>query len=93
MKVIGSEDIPTPRYMTSGSAGMDIYAAVDADYELKPGERSLISAGICLEIPISLSSSNRHVFKQLEEAFRCIENNLVYEWVDIPVPVKSARNI
>lgn len=51
MKVNGYEDLPTPRYMTSGSAGMDLYAAINGSYELKPGERGLISSGIHLEIP------------------------------------------
>jgi len=50
-KVKGFEDLPTPKYMTSGAAGMDIYAAVDDNVVLNPGERKLISAGICLEIP------------------------------------------
>lgn len=50
MKVREFEDLPTPRYMTSGSAGMDVYAAINKDYELKPGERSLISTGIHLQI-------------------------------------------
>ena len=50
-KVRGFEDLPTPKYMTSGAAGMDIYAAVDDNVVLKPNERKLISAGICLEIP------------------------------------------
>lgn len=51
MKVRGFEDLPTPRYMTSGSVGMDIYAAINENYELKPGKRSLISSGIYLQIP------------------------------------------
>ena len=51
MKVRGFEDLPIPRYMTSGSAGMDVYAAIDEDYELKPGERGLISCGIYVQIP------------------------------------------
>jgi len=51
MKVKGFEDLPTPRYMTSGSAGMDVYAAINEDYEIKPGERSLISTGIHMQIP------------------------------------------
>lgn len=51
MKVKEFEDLPTPRYMTSGSAGMDVYAAINKAYELKPGERSLISSGIHMQIP------------------------------------------
>ena len=49
--------------------------------------------GIALKIPISLSSSNRHVLKQVEQAFKCVDSGTVYEWIDIPVPMKSSRNV
>jgi len=44
-------DIPLPRYMTKQSSGMDIYAAVDQDVLIKPGERKLIPTGIAVAIP------------------------------------------
>ena len=47
----GSEDLPLPSYATPGSSGMDLYADVNGQVELKPGEIKLISAGIYLEIP------------------------------------------
>ena len=47
----GTEDLPLPDYATSGSAGMDLLAAVDADVVLRPGERSLVSTGIRAAIP------------------------------------------
>ena len=50
-KVKGFEDLPTPKFMTEGSVGMDIYAAVDKDTIICPSERALISSGISLEIP------------------------------------------
>lgn len=50
-RVRGTEDLPLPDYATSGSAGMDLLAAVDADVVLQPGERRLVSAGIRAAIP------------------------------------------
>lgn len=47
----GCEDLPTPKYATSGSSGMDLYADVDGEVTLMPGEIRLISAGIYLSIP------------------------------------------
>ena len=44
-------DIPLPQYMTSQSAGMDIYAAIKQDLLLEKGEISLISTGFAMAIP------------------------------------------
>lgn len=45
------KDLPTPQFMTSGSVGMDLYAAIDENLILKPMERKLISTGIYIKIP------------------------------------------
>jgi len=52
-RVRGDRDreIPLPRYMTQHSSGMDLYAAVDEEISLEPGERKLIPTGIALSIP------------------------------------------
>lgn len=50
-KVSGFEDMETPKYMTEGSVGMDLYAALDHEEILDKGEIKLISTGICIEIP------------------------------------------
>lgn len=50
-KVKEFEDLPTPKYMTNGSAGMDLYAAINEEVVLKPMERKKIPLGICIEIP------------------------------------------
>lgn len=52
-RVRGDRDreIPLPRYMTKHSSGMDLYAAVDEEVTLEPGERKLIPTGIALSIP------------------------------------------
>lgn len=46
-----NKDIEAPRYMTEGSSGMDIAAAVDEAVEIMPLERKLIPTGIYMEIP------------------------------------------
>jgi dUTP pyrophosphatase len=44
---IGSE-FPLPQYATSGSAGVDLRACIDAALELKPGDTQLIPSGIAI---------------------------------------------
>ncbi|NVN97845.1 MAG: dUTP diphosphatase [Geobacteraceae bacterium] len=43
--------IPFPCYMTSHSAGMDLYADLEADLVLDPGSRSLVRTGIAIALP------------------------------------------
>ncbi len=45
------EQVPLPRYMTEHSAGMDLFADVEGEVVLNPGERRLIPTGIALSIP------------------------------------------
>ena len=47
----GCKDLPVPRYATSGSSGMDLYADVDAEVILLPGDIKIISAGIYISMP------------------------------------------
>ncbi|MGM0575864.1 MAG: dUTP diphosphatase [Myxococcota bacterium] len=44
-------DLPLPRYMTPGSAGMDVVAAVEGEVVLEPGERTLVPTGLALGVP------------------------------------------
>ncbi|MBI9075156.1 MAG: dUTP diphosphatase [Desulfatibacillum sp.] len=44
-------DLVLPRYMTAGSAGMDICAAVGEDVNLEPGEIRLVPTGLAMAIP------------------------------------------
>lgn len=46
-----AKDLPLPRYATSGSSGMDVYAAVNGEVIIEPGDIKLISAGFYLAIP------------------------------------------
>jgi dUTP pyrophosphatase len=43
--------IPLPQYMTEGSSGMDLFAFLDQEVTLAPGERKLIPTGISVAIP------------------------------------------
>jgi len=45
-QVPGCQDLPVPHYQTMGSAGMDLYAALDNPFTLQPGEVTLIPTGI-----------------------------------------------
>jgi len=40
-----------PQYMTRGSSGMDLFASLEHDVMLQPGERKLIPTGISVAIP------------------------------------------
>lgn len=44
-------DIPLPRYATNGSAGMDLFAAIESEVIIKPGETFLIPTGIRIQLP------------------------------------------
>ncbi|MGB9690734.1 MAG: dUTP diphosphatase [Candidatus Sumerlaeaceae bacterium] len=44
-------DLPIPEYMTPGSAGADLRAAVKDPVTLVPGDWAMISTGLRLEIP------------------------------------------
>ncbi|HET6272020.1 MAG TPA: dUTP diphosphatase [Bacteroidota bacterium] len=46
-----SGDIPPPKYATSHSAGMDIYAAVNDELVLRAGETALIPTGFAIALP------------------------------------------
>lgn len=43
--------VSLPTYMTEGSAGMDLYAALADDVILAPLERALVPTGIALALP------------------------------------------
>ncbi|MDY6853942.1 MAG: dUTP diphosphatase [Thermodesulfobacteriota bacterium] len=52
-------DIPLPQYMTDYSAGMDLYAAVEKDILIRPGQRVLLPTGIAVAIPIGYEAQIR----------------------------------
>ena len=46
-----ASDLPLPAYATSGSAGMDVHAAVDEPTVLAAGAIMLVPTGLCVAIP------------------------------------------
>lgn len=46
-----AKDLPLPRYATDGSAGADLYAAVEGELTLAPGERAAVRTGIRVAVP------------------------------------------
>ena len=53
------DDISFPRYMTENSAGMDIFAAVEADEIILPGQRKMIPTGIAIALPVGYEAEIR----------------------------------
>jgi len=52
-------DIPLPSYATSGSAGMDLHAAVDRELVILPGETALVPTGFIIEVPAGYEAQVR----------------------------------
>lgn len=53
------QGLPLPSYMTEGSAGCDLYAALSDPVTLNPGERALIPAGFCMALPTGYEAQVR----------------------------------
>ena len=47
----GCEDLPWPDYMSEGASGLDLYAAVEEELTLSPGEFRLIPTGVFIAVP------------------------------------------
>ncbi len=45
------EGLQLPTYATTGSAGCDVRAAVDAAVTLAPGQRAVVPCGFCMALP------------------------------------------
>ncbi len=45
------EDLPLPSYKTSGSAGMDVYAAIENSIILHPGHTVLVPTNLAIALP------------------------------------------
>jgi dUTP pyrophosphatase len=46
-----AEGLALPHYASAGAAGMDVLAAVDADFVLAPGARAAIPTGLMMAVP------------------------------------------
>ncbi len=52
-------DLPLPSYATEGSAGLDLLAAIESDFELRPGARALVPTGIAIALPLGFEAQVR----------------------------------
>lgn len=52
-------DLPLPSYGTEHSAGLDLYAAIEDDITLNPGEIKLIPSGIAIALPTGYEAQVR----------------------------------
>ena len=59
VKIINQSPHPLPEYQTAGSAGMDLYAWLEAPITLQPMERRLIPTGIYIALPAGLEAQIR----------------------------------
>lgn len=59
IKRLHSFDLPLPRYMTTGAAGVDLYAAVEQDLAIAPGHRVLVPTGIAIALPENFEAQIR----------------------------------
>ncbi|BFH63813.1 MULTISPECIES: dUTP diphosphatase [Paenibacillus] len=59
LKLPGHDDVKLPEKMSSGASGYDLYAAVDEEVVLQPGERKLIPTGFALAMPEGLEAQIR----------------------------------
>ncbi|MCR1898097.1 dUTP diphosphatase [Irregularibacter muris] len=59
IKIINQSKYSLPQYQTQGSAGMDLYADINKNILLKPGERVLIPTGIFISMPIGYEAQIR----------------------------------
>ena len=51
VQCVGPVPVPLPSYQTSGSAGLDLHAALTEPVTLAPGSRHLVPTGLALAIP------------------------------------------
>ena len=49
-KLENGKDLPSPKYETAGSAGMDLLAAIDEPIVIKAGEIKLVKTGIAIAL-------------------------------------------
>ncbi|MCL2397186.1 MAG: dUTP diphosphatase [Defluviitaleaceae bacterium] len=54
-----AKDLPLPRYMTDGAAGMDLCANVCGDFILRPMERAIVPCGFKMAMPMGYEAQIR----------------------------------
>ena len=59
IKTDSGKDLPTPKYATEGSAGVDLYADVHEPLVLGAGKRLIVPTGISIELPLNYEAQIR----------------------------------
>ena len=59
IRIINKSNNALPAYETTGSAGMDIRACIEAEVILKPFERKLVPTGLFIELPLGYEAQLR----------------------------------
>ena len=58
-RLVHGQDLELPRYQTSGSAGMDLRAAISDSLSVEPGQRVAVPTGIQIAIPLGYEAQVR----------------------------------
>lgn len=58
-KIDNAKDLPLPKYMTEGAAGMDLYANIKDDTVIFPGTIKVIPTGISVAVPSGFEAQIR----------------------------------
>lgn len=59
ISIVNNSIHPTPSYQTDGSAGMDLYANIHEDIEIKALQRILVPTGIFIALPVGIEAQIR----------------------------------
>lgn len=59
VKIVNKSLNPLPKYATESSAGVDLCAFVEKQITLKPLERTLVSTGVFIELPVGYEAQIR----------------------------------
>ena len=59
INIVNNSKHPLPGYQTSGSAGMDLHASLDAEIILEPLQRALVPTGLFIELPVGYEAQVR----------------------------------
>ena len=58
-RLANGRDLALPHYATVGAAGLDLLAAIEGEFELRPGQRAAIPCGISIELPQGVEAQVR----------------------------------
>lgn len=53
------KDLPLPKYATEGSAGMDVYAAVNETFTIKKGDVEMVPTNLAIALPVGFECQVR----------------------------------